>query len=145
MDEGFVTIDERPFMRAADSRLVAAPNRALLFDADDLTASRRDRLAALAADGWLLFAHAWRPQAEFKGSDPLNSDVHLAVCVHPAGPPVCWCRKPIPGSVVEFALRHGVSLRRSTVVGRSSADRTMAERLGAEFADTEAFFGSESA
>src|SRR6185436_2472382 len=38
MDEGFAAIDERPFVRAADSRLVQAPNRALLFDADDLTA-----------------------------------------------------------------------------------------------------------
>jgi aryl-alcohol dehydrogenase-like predicted oxidoreductase/predicted kinase len=136
LDEGFTSIEERSFIRAIDSRLLAGAHRALLFDADDLTAEHQGRLAELAADGWLLFAHAWRPpNREFKGSDPLN----VAVCVHPAGPPVCWCRKPIPGSVIEFALSRDVSLQRSIVVGRSSADRTMAGRLGATFVDTESF------
>jgi histidinol phosphatase-like enzyme len=62
------------------------------------------------------------------------------MCPHDAGPPVCWCRKPIPGSLLEFTLRRGVALQRSIVVGGSAADRTMAERLGMTFRDVAQFF-----
>ena len=69
------------------------------------------------------------------------SDVELAYCPHDAGPPVCWCRKPLPGQVIEFALRRGVSLETSLVVAHSAADRTMAERLGVPCDDSTSFFG----
>ena len=57
--------------------------------------------------------------------------VETALCPHPAGPPVCWCRPPLPGLAVAFAARHGVDLTRSTVVGTSPAHRTLATALGA--------------
>jgi histidinol phosphatase-like enzyme len=94
----------------------------------------------------LLFAHAWRPQlsrgeltreeveADFaRTRAALGVEISIACCPHDAGPPICWCRKPLPGSVLEFARRRNVDLTRSLVVGASVADRTMAERLGAQY------------
>lgn len=141
IDEGFVSVGERTFVRDPDS----AAHRALILDFDDLTeASRVGTLERYRADGWLLFAHAWRPQLERGRTTPLTellgADVEITICPHDAGPPVCWCRKPIPGSVIDFAVRHDVALGRSIVVGTSAADRTMAERIGARFEPSASFF-----
>jgi aryl-alcohol dehydrogenase-like predicted oxidoreductase len=160
LDEGFVSIETRSFVRTP----AHGDARALILDFDDLVGrgtpvlNPRDvaidpaRRAML--NGWLLFIHAWRPQiarnettladvdACFAGMrELLGADVDFACCPHDAGPPVCWCRKPIPGSVLEFALRRGVALQRSMVVGSSAADRTMAERIGARFEPSDRYFG----
>ena len=145
VDEGFTAVEERAFVRRA---VPNAANRALILDYDDLTPERHDALARYAADGWLLFAHAWRPQISRgsmtrEGVEPefaktrtdLGVDITFACCPHDAGPPICWCRKPLPGSILEFAIRRGVALDRSLVVGTSSTDRTMAQRLGIPFHD----------
>jgi hypothetical protein len=68
----------------------------------------------------------WRPGEESRASEH-------AVCTHPGGPPVCWCRPPLPGLLLDFARRHGISPERSFVVGTSSAHRTLAKTLGARF------------
>ena len=52
---------------------------------------------------------------------------------HPGGPPTCWCRPPLPGLILAFARAHDVDLSRSTLVGTSSAHRTLATTLGARF------------
>jgi hypothetical protein len=145
LDEGFTVIDERPFTRQAPP---AASARAMAFDFDQLMASARapEALTTLAAEGWLLFAHAWRPQvarghmtlesvdAEFaRARMALGVDIDLAVCPHDAGPPICWCRKPLPGSLLEFALGRNVDLTRSVVIGGSAADRSMATRLAISY------------
>jgi histidinol phosphatase-like enzyme len=118
-----------------------------------IASGRRESLARFHNEGWLLFAHAWRPEVTRGQIAPASVDesfqrarellaveIDFTYCPHDAGPPVCWCRKPIPGSVVEFAMRRGVSLTSSIVVGRSAADRTMADRLGAEYQSTESFW-----
>jgi len=153
--EGFTRVEERVFERRP------APNaqaRLAAFDVDDLLAvdadTRHAAFARLRGDGWLLFAHAWRPKA-VRGSGSIEDVVaemarvrgdlgldHVAVCPHDAGPPVCWCRKPIPGSLLEFARGRGAALGRSVVVGRCAADRTMAERLGMTFRETDAFLSA---
>jgi hypothetical protein len=143
LDEGYTRVDERSFARRAAPN---ATNRAVILDFDDLLASQHDTLAQYVADGWLLFAHAWRPQVargemtladvqeEFaRVRTALGVEIALACCPHDAGPPICWCRKPLPGSVLEFALRHDVSLERSIILGHSAADRTMAQRLNTAF------------
>ncbi|MDQ4080301.1 MAG: aldo/keto reductase [Gemmatimonadota bacterium] len=160
LDEGFVTIERRSFVREPP----AGEARALILDFDDLVGrgtpvlraeevvvepARRDTLT-----GWLLFIHAWRPQVARNETtladvdacfarmrELLGVDVEFACCPHDAGPPVCWCRKPIPGSVIEFALRRGIALARSVVVGSAAADRTMAERIGARFEPSDTYFG----
>jgi len=79
-------------------------------------------------------------EAEFaKTRADLGLDITLACCPHAAGPPICWCRKPLPGSVLEFAISRGVALDRSVILGTSSTDRTMAQRLGASFSDAKKF------
>src|SRR5689334_5398628 len=136
VDEGFSSVEMREFVREPDS----SEARALIMDFDDLVHRvRREILERYRADGWLLFAHAWRPGwtdvavclANMR--EQVGADVDVACCPHDAGPPVCWCRKPIPGSVLEFAMRRHVALAQSIVVGSSAADKTMAERIGARF------------
>ena len=150
LGEGFTRVEKRTFARRSPPD---ADRRAVVLDADDLTRDRADTLARYAADGWLLFAHAWRPQVA-RGAmtlaaveeeltrvcEMLGVDITFACCPHDAGPPICWCRKPLPGSVLEFAIRCGVALERSLIVGRSAADRTMAQRLGAPFREAGEFF-----
>ena len=33
----------------------------------------------------------------------VNGPVMRALCPHPGGPPVCWCRPPLPGLILAFA------------------------------------------
>ena len=164
LEEGFVSIETRAFAREPH----AGQHRAVILDFDDLVGrdtpvlrpndvaveqARRDTLARYYEGGWRLFVHAWRPQvareettlqdvnvvfARMRGL--LGVPVDFACCPHDAGPPACWCRKPIPGSVLEFALRRGVALGRSIVVGSSAADRTMADRIGARSEHSATFF-----
>ncbi len=138
-DEGFEVVETR-----APVHQTSGENRALILDLDeppspDLVRQYRD-------DGWLIFVHGWRPQVargemtkeavaqEFQQLRHALGELDWAYCPHDAGPPVCWCRKPIPGQVIEFAMRRNVSLHRSIVVSTSAAARTMAERVGARFA-----------
>ena len=164
-EEGFASVETRAFTREGQ----AGDERALIFDFDDLVdrasptmhagdvaveAARRDTLLRHREDGWQLFVHAWRPQVErgettmenvescfAKLREVLGADIETACCPHDAGPPVCWCRKPIPGSVLAFATRRGIALGQSLVIGSSAADRTMAQRVGARFEPSASFFG----
>lgn len=159
---GFTAIEQRPFVRAT------APNAtrpAVLFDWDVLGTGATDKatgdrrpavLRQYERAGWLLFAHAWRPQVA-QGLAPdaavraelaalgaaLGVELHTAHCPHEGGPPICWCRKPIPGLVLAFARQYGVALDRGVAVGRSPADRTMAQRLGVPFRDVAECFGPD--
>jgi histidinol phosphatase-like enzyme len=73
----------------------------------------------------------WRPDGSTVHAPAGVTEV--AVCRHVGGPPVCWCRPPLPGLVLAFARRHGVDPARSVLVGTSSAHRTMAKTLGCAF------------
>jgi aryl-alcohol dehydrogenase-like predicted oxidoreductase/predicted kinase len=136
-DEGFFGIQRIPFERVP----TPGPARGGVLVA----------AAAIGGDGWnqalasvdpsaphLIFD--WRPD----GADDLGAlvarigsavtgKVETAVCTHPAGPPVCWCRPPLPGLALAFARRHGLDLGSSTVVGASPAHRTLANALGSRF------------
>jgi aryl-alcohol dehydrogenase-like predicted oxidoreductase len=168
-DEGFTAIEERRFARGKSQR---AERRAVVLEFDGVLVesawahpaalgpddvrvppSHVETLARYAAEGWLLFAQAWRPQVSrgetsvteveacfARTRDLLGLAIELTCCPHPAGPPVCWCRKPIPGLVLEFALRAGVDPVRSVVVGRAAADRTLADRLGATYLEKGEFY-----
>jgi aryl-alcohol dehydrogenase-like predicted oxidoreductase/histidinol phosphatase-like enzyme len=167
-DEGFTRIEQRAFDRTP--RDTAGPTAVVLeFDdvlftgraggaalaPDDLRLlpGRRERLAGLHEEGRALLAIAWRPQvgageadestvrATFdRARDMLGIDIEMLFCPHVAGPPVCWCRKPLPGLVLEFARAHRVCLPGSVLVGRAPADRTLAERLGLEHIAHDVFF-----
>src|SRR5262249_31713337 len=61
--------------------------------------------------------------------------VESALCPHPAGPPTCWCRPPLPALPLAFARAHDVDLGRSLLVGVGAAHRTLATALGARYAE----------
>jgi hypothetical protein len=44
--------------------------------------------------------------------------------------------------MLEFAFRYRLDLQQSIVIGRSPADRTLAERLGMGYRDARSFFAS---
>lgn len=160
-EEGFESLERRDFVRRPNSE---ATGRALFIEFDDLVgnasgegpalrpndvtlaAGVRESLHRLHAEGWLLFAQAWRPQIArgeitsavveesfSRARELLGIDIALAHCSHDAGPPICWCRKPIPGLILEFAASRGAGLQRSIYVGGGAADRTLATRLGVGF------------
>jgi aryl-alcohol dehydrogenase-like predicted oxidoreductase/histidinol phosphatase-like enzyme len=168
IEEGFSTVEKRSFLRrqpAGQSRAVileldgvlcdSASGAASVFESDDLVipSHRRDVLRRYHAEGWKLFAHAWRPQV---GRGELNADavtrtfdrmrevlgldIDAGYCPHDAGPPVCWCRKPLPGLPLAFSMRHGVRLEDSIMIGRSAADRTMGQRLRMTLVEPAEFF-----
>ena len=83
----------------------------------------------------------WRPEgspdelaeAAARLSADVSGQVETAVCPHGAGPPVCWCRPPLPGLPLAFARAHDVDPSRSILVGTSPAHRTLATALGARY------------
>jgi aryl-alcohol dehydrogenase-like predicted oxidoreductase/predicted kinase len=66
-------------------------------------------------------------------SAEVSGPVESALCPHPAGPPTCWCRPPLPGLLLAFAHAHGVDPSRSLLVGAAPAHRTLATTLGARY------------
>lgn len=63
----------------------------------------------------------------------VSGPVERVLCPHPAGPPTCWCRPPLPGLPLVFARTHGLDPARSILIGTSSAHRTLATTLGARY------------
>jgi aryl-alcohol dehydrogenase-like predicted oxidoreductase len=156
LDEGFARIDVHAFVRRRESTGDAP---ALFLDVDDLARADADRVRATLgrhhAGGWRLFAQAWRPQmadgtmtaadvdaAFAQLREQLGVPIALAVCPHPPGPPICWCRKPLPGLILDFVRRADVDLDRSLVVGSGAADRTLAAKLGVRHEDASAFLAT---
>ncbi len=168
MDEGFSHIEQRAFVRRVqpeftrkalmleydDVLCTSAGGAPAVRDVDDvrLSTERRAVLAHYAAQGWVLCALAWRPDADplqlhsmfEKTRELLGLEIDIAYCPHPAGPPVCWCRKPLPGLVLEFAQTHRLALGQSIMVGRAPADRTLAQRLRMTYHDAPEFFGKST-
>jgi aryl-alcohol dehydrogenase-like predicted oxidoreductase len=118
-DEGFVRIERVAFERSE------RPGVAGVFVAAPAFESSEWRRAVPPDAPQLVFD--WRP------GDPVDAHPGVAVCTHPGGAPVCWCRPPLPGLLLDFARRHGVSPERSFVVGAGSAHRTLARTLEARF------------
>jgi NADPH-dependent 2,4-dienoyl-CoA reductase/sulfur reductase-like enzyme/aryl-alcohol dehydrogenase-like predicted oxidoreductase/nitrite reductase/ring-hydroxylating ferredoxin subunit len=124
-DEGFAELTIVPFARRPRPERV----RGGVFVA--LEVAERSR----PPGDDLVLVFGWRPGAtevdEAEYSRRLATPVRF--CPHPAGPPRCWCRPPLPGLLVEFAERHGLDLAKSTVVGTSHAHASMARAVGARF------------
>ena len=135
-DEGFARVERIPFER------LPAPGRdavGVLVAAGAIGADGWEATIADAAPGAPHLVFDWRPDGAaddladaVERLGPLvTGAVDAAVCPHGGGPPVCWCRPPLPGLAVAFARAHGVDLSRSTVVGTGPAHRTLATGLGA--------------
>lgn len=163
-DEGFAAIAVHPFVRKPDD--AGAP--AVIVDVDDLVRVGRPTtvadvrladgaaaaLAAWRAAGWLVVGTAWQPALvgspadvgaqvaaiDARTAELLGAPLPIATCWHPAGPPRCWCRKPLPGLGLRLARAHGIALARSIVVGhvdRGPSERGLAVRLGATYLEAD--------
>jgi histidinol phosphatase-like enzyme len=119
--------------------------------------SRRDMLSQHARDGWRLLAMSWEPEVTEQGRPPRVVDEAFArlrealavemehyYCPHGAGPPVCWCRKPLPGLGVLMTHRHALDPAQCIYVGASAQDATFAKRVGFEYRAAAEFFGDGS-
>jgi aryl-alcohol dehydrogenase-like predicted oxidoreductase/predicted kinase len=137
-DEGWAAVERVPFARTPP----AAAAGAGVFVA----------AAALAKPGWrqaleegdrgaphLVFD--WQPDGAVEALAPaalrleaeVSGHVETALCPHGAGPPVCWCRPPLPGLPLAFARGQGVDPSRSVLLGAGPAHRTLAAALGARY------------
>jgi histidinol phosphatase-like enzyme len=72
----------------------------------------------------------------------LGLEIDHAWCPHGDGPPVCWCRKPLPGLGVVLIERHHLDPARCVYVGREASDRTFARALGFTYRDAADVFPS---
>jgi aryl-alcohol dehydrogenase-like predicted oxidoreductase len=144
-DEGFAAIERVPFVREHAPGGVVGTVVAL--GAFEETGGGYDIAAALAQapQGAPCLLLAWTPLATSEWAAAMHRsvalaahagcDVELALCAHPAGRPICWCRPPLPGLSLAFARRRNVDLCASTFVGASATDRKMAESLGMRWRD----------
>ncbi len=162
VEEGFSRVEVVAFQRRDIDR-EASGGRALFLDYDGVLCDGEEplpRRAAILAEhasrGFRLLATTWRPG--FAGgalSDDdlrarleriqarLGASIETMVCSHPAGPPICWCRKPMPGHAVELIHRHALAPAECIWIGRSAADRTVAKRVGVPYQDATEFFDVE--
>jgi aryl-alcohol dehydrogenase-like predicted oxidoreductase/histidinol phosphatase-like enzyme/predicted kinase len=101
-------------------------------------ALRRDR-----EEGQLILGLSWQPgiadgtrtaadvAAVFARMEALvGFPIDVEYCPHPAGPPSCWCRKPLPGLGVLLIHRYRLHPSRSIYIGNGAADPGFARKLG---------------
>ena len=60
----------------------------------------------------------------------LGVAIEVVYCPHAGGPPICWCRKPLPGLGVVFIQRHRLDPSQCLYVGAGPQDPGFARRLG---------------
>lgn len=167
--EGFSRIDVVPFERTTGStqrnRAVIVWCDGLLLgsrssartpvDADDVVVepSRAERLRGYQQQGFRILGLSWQPEVgEARRSRAevdaiiarmnalLSFDIDVEYCPHPAGPPRCWCRKPLPGLGVVLIQRHQLNPSACVFVGSGAQDASFARRLGFAFRGAEEFF-----
>jgi hypothetical protein len=111
LDEGFAAIEEVAPPRVSQGRhagiiveldgvvWLAKPSRP---DQIELRPGVREALASWPVVG----ATLWRPGISLETvtaiasrlAELLERAIDVRACPHPAGPPTCWCRKPMPGA-----------------------------------------------
>jgi hypothetical protein len=136
-DEGFASVERVPFTRSTPSRglggvfVAAAALRHTGWE--DVIGAVSPTAPHLVFD-WI--AEGTRAQLEplvARLSAVVAGPVEGALCPHAAGPPICWCRPPLPGMPLTFARNRGVDATRSVLVGATSTHRTLAAALGARY------------
>jgi aryl-alcohol dehydrogenase-like predicted oxidoreductase/histidinol phosphatase-like enzyme/predicted kinase len=167
--EGFSRIDVVPFERRIDPTFVnravimwcdgvlvrsrSGRRVPLAPDDVDVPAARAAILARHQEAGWRLLGMSWQPEiangtqssasadAVFRRMrERLGLQIEIEYCPHAAGPPTCWCRKPLPGLGVLFVHRHRLDPRECIYVGAGPQDRAFARRLGFKYSEASDFF-----
>lgn len=123
--------------------------------ADDVEVvpGRGDVLRGYREAGWRVIGLSWQPEIAAGTRTPADADAALArlrallgvdmeilYCPHDAGPPVCWCRKPLPGLAVQAIERHRLDPAGCLLIGDGPQDPGFARRLGFGYRAASAFF-----
>ena len=169
--EGFARVDVVPFVRQPrpdyDGRAVVfwydgvvrtsrgGARTPLSPDDVALVPGAREWLARQRDEGWRLCGVSWHPEvasetmraedveAVFSRThELLGLEIEHVWCPHGDGPPVCWCRKPLPGLGVVLIERHRLDPARCVSIGRDSSDRAFARALGFTYRDAADVFRS---
>ena len=162
--EGFSRIETVPFER---TRASSFTNRAVIVWCDgvltrqkmfspadvEVFAERGDVLRRFAQDGWRVLGLGWQPAIAEQHVTAVQVEAGYArmqallgvamdvlYCPHGGGPPVCWCRKPLPGLGVVFIQRYRLDPSRCLYVGNGPQDPGFARRLGMPYRDAADFF-----
>jgi len=152
VSEGFARVDVVPFERQPDPLRV---NRAVIIWCDDLVLEPRhaEILRRYEEQGFRLLRLSWQPdiaagtrsaadvEARFaQAHERLRLAIDVEYCPHAAGPPRCWCRKPLPGLGVLLIHRHQLDAAQCIYVGDGPQDAGYARRLGLTFRPAREFF-----
>jgi aryl-alcohol dehydrogenase-like predicted oxidoreductase/histidinol phosphatase-like enzyme/predicted kinase len=172
VSEGFAHVDVVSFERRTDPSHVnraviiwcdgilvrSRSNQRAPASADDLAVDigRGQTLRRYAEQGFRLLGLSWQPdvsagtrtaadvEAVFASmNDVLGLRIEVAYCPHAAGPPQCWCRKPLPGLGVLLIHRHQLDPAGCIYVGEGSQDAAYAQRLGFAYRPAREFFDDE--
>jgi aryl-alcohol dehydrogenase-like predicted oxidoreductase/predicted kinase len=167
--EGFSRIDVVPFERQIDPSWVnravivwcddvllrSRTGRRTPVDRDDVAVveNRAVTLCRYQDDGWRVLGMSWQPEiaagtrsaedarAMFaRMQELLSLAIEVEFCPHAAGPPVCWCRKPLPGLGVLLIHRHQLDPARCIYVGSGTQDPGFARKLGFTYHPADDFF-----
>lgn len=167
--EGFWRIDVLPFERRRDPtfsnralifwcdgvlrRSKSGQPRPVSPDDVELLPGRAGVLRRHAAEGWRLLGMSWQPEVAEKAASVAEIDagfarmrellgvpIEVEYCPHGGGPPVCWCRKPLPELGVRFIQRHRLDAAQCLYVGTGPQDPGFARRFGFQYRDAEEFF-----
>lgn len=127
LDEGFVSIERLGFARESSGQ-----HSGVAISLDVLTTLER----LPQADRVLVYG--WAPEGAdairarvAEQMDALGATYELLLCEHGGGPPVCWCRPPLPGLLAAWIERADIDVSRTTVLGAGRIERTLAEAIGA--------------
>jgi histidinol phosphatase-like enzyme len=171
--EGFSGIDVVPFVRRRDPALInravivwcdgvllgSGSEQRGPVDSDDamVDAERAGVLRGYEKQGFRLLGLSWQPgvaagrrssadvDALFaRMNERLGLSIEVEYCPHAAGPPRCWCRKPLPGLGVLLIQRHRLDPAACIYVGTSAQDPGFARRLGFAFRSADDFFAVRS-
>jgi aryl-alcohol dehydrogenase-like predicted oxidoreductase/histidinol phosphatase-like enzyme/predicted kinase len=171
--EGFAGVDVMPFERCIESGNVnraiiiwcdgillrSRSNQRTPANVEDVVVNleRAETLRRYQSEGYRLLGLSWQPEiAEAKRSAAvadsvfarMNELLGLAIdveyCPHAAGPPRCWCRKPLPGLGVLLIHRHRLNPAASIYVGEGPQDPGFARRLGFSYRSAADFFDRRS-
>jgi aryl-alcohol dehydrogenase-like predicted oxidoreductase/predicted kinase len=135
-DEGWASVEQVPFERAPRKG-----RGGVIVGAAAILESGWEEAVAQADPAAPHLVYDWNPDGERGALDAAAADlstrvsgpVESALCPHPAGPPICWCRPPLPGLALAFVGAHDVDPASSSLVGSTPAHKTLATTLGARY------------
>jgi aryl-alcohol dehydrogenase-like predicted oxidoreductase/histidinol phosphatase-like enzyme len=163
-DEGFSRIDVAPFDRIRDPAFTnralivwcdgvlirsKAGHRSPMSPEDvEVRDACAETIRQYHRDGWQVLGLSWQPEIAAETATRAQADavfarmreitglsIEVEYCPHAAGPPSCWCRKPLPGLAITFIHRHRLAASQCIYIGGGVQDSGFARRLGFQYVD----------